>query len=440
MSILTGKNPLLNKKIALLLLISLGLRICYIGFTPGHIPQGDAKQYYQYAYANVSNTNLSFNFYYPPLQTILLSAALKAGSATVTGARVVQAVISSISTIIIYLLACRISSSKWMPFVTALISIFYFDLFIISTTLYHEPLYLFLLLALALGVSELLRQQLWLTWIVTGVVLGLLVLTRNSFTFFIPFLFFFLFWATTIPVRKKLVGLLLIILSAAAIIAPFPLYTRMVTGNMFIAQNSWSNIYAGNSPGSPYYYNNVRHVKNLNPPRNLTLREQYYKGLAIDYLITHKLTFIKRTAIRFLRFWSFFLDYNANIISHADNPVKQLLRTFSPGVFFYFFLPGFIWQLGCLRRDNKLQLFLLIFISYTVSGFSAVFVHLRFRMHILPFFIIFATLGYQHFWQNVIIAATKSARKVFSKQIAIVTAVYIGLICFSIFDYFFLIS
>jgi 4-amino-4-deoxy-L-arabinose transferase-like glycosyltransferase len=220
--------------------LALLVRVIYnVTVAHNYTPQHDSLFYQVIGFNVLTEHCFCLHPYIPTVGRAPLWSAIIAGIAFFFGpgdfyARLFLCVIGSGTCVLLYLFARDIFGRR-IGLLAGIIAALYPELYIYDGWLYSESLYIFLLLALCYGLYRLQRNpednRLWL-WIVCGLLLGLLSLTRPN-GMIVPGLLFvwaiMLVWLKRMAWRTTLKGVVVATLIAFALIAPWTLRNYLVS-------------------------------------------------------------------------------------------------------------------------------------------------------------------------------------------------------------------
>ncbi len=381
-------------------------------------PISDSFYYYQWAKQIAAGNWLGNKvFFRSPLYPYFLALIIKIFGDSLYIIRIIQAIIGSISCVLIYYIAKKVFN-PFVGAVSALMALLYGPFIFYDGNLLIAPLLLFLNLMLVLALLRLRGDSCFKNWLITGILLGLAALARASVLLFIPFLAVWI-WVTFRENGWKQVALnfLTICLGVGLIVLPVTIRNYLVGEDLvLIASTGGINFYIGNNSVSQGMYVSVKDT-------GLSV------GNAIDTNIgmeAEAQKFAEKMSGKLLspsqvsRFW-----YQMGFEFVKKNPFAYLklvlLKMFLfltaheiPNILVYSFCRGFSSLLSLplldLRLINPLALCgiilgikkwktnLLLYLIILSSMLSAVifFVSTRYRLPIIPFFIIFA--AYALYW------------------------------------------
>jgi len=232
-----------------------------------------------------------------------LAAAMWVGGRHTLAVRLVQAIVSALAPLLVYVLARRWVDAK-AALVSALICAVYHYFIAISTFVLTESLFPTLMLGVLVGLAGLsAKVRPWLA-VGTGILTGATVLVRPSFLLYVPF------WGAASLVfghRRRAVAANLAIALAltGATMAPWVVRNCLVTGHFVPTSTTVGvTLYDGLSPSAtgasdqrftldPQWYE-LSHIE----------KDRTWRRLAVQWAWRNPFRFLELAAIKFARFWS----------------------------------------------------------------------------------------------------------------------------------------
>lgn len=267
-----------------------------------------------------------------------------------------------------------------------------------------ETLAVFLTVAMLFILSIAIeRRRVWY-FFVAGLVTGMGVLTRGTFVIFI---IIFVIWYSISELRRSFSRVLLhcmaLVLGTVIVVAPVTIHNAVV-GNDFVVVTAHDgiNIYLGNNPHARGSFNpvpqlginreeilhNAKRIAEREEGRSLKPSEvsRYWKREAIEYIRAHPFRFIQLVGEKVIAF--------VNAYEISDVISLQTMKKFS-SLLQYGLLPfGFIAPFAIfgmvvsVRRKKFAPVYL--FVVANLIAVIITFVNARYRLTVVPLFLIFA--------------------------------------------------
>lgn len=153
--------------------------------------------------------------------------------------------------------------------------------------------------------------------IIVGILCGIAALTRVS-ALALPLALLFWFWLKREKTRKLLLDSVLLLLVAAAVVAPWTIRNYSVFGEFIpVRTNFWINVWRGNFPdatGTPRNFDKIPHDAALDPRYEAFVEsqlvggeiqhEEVYRRLALQHIKDDPLRYLSLSLRRFFYFWT----------------------------------------------------------------------------------------------------------------------------------------
>lgn len=259
-------------------------------------------------------------FYTDPLYAYFLGLIYFIFGHDLTAARVVQAVVDSGTCVLIFFLGrmvfnqrigllSSILASAYGPFV-------YYQAFIMKTTLT-----LFFLTIFLLTVLKAMAKEGNMRWLLSGLSLGLVAMTRGNILLFAPLVILYILFCRGSGFLKR--GTYMLIFLAGLIAALLPVASRnYIYGNAFVltAPSIGMNFYIGNNPSAAGGHTPIASVRAV-PEReaedaarvasiaagkalNSSEVSLFWLNKGIDFAVKEPIKFLRLLGRKFLLFWN----------------------------------------------------------------------------------------------------------------------------------------
>ncbi len=377
-------------------------------------PQMDALYHHQWAQAIVARTEFIADAYFrAPLYPFFLALLYRIFGVNLFVVRLVQALLGAVSCGFLFLIGKRLFNRRSGLAVGLLMAVYplfiYFD-----GELLIPVLLIFLVLAgfVAFYISERFDRY----WYLPGFVFGLAALARPNILTFLAALFCWFLWRYRAGWWRRAVPFFLAVLLP---IVPVTVRNYVKSGQLIlIAWQGGTNFYIGNNefsdgttaivPGTRGSwwggYNDVKVSAERALGRSL-------KGAEIDrYWMAQGLKFWQQNPGRALlltlkKIYLLFAGYEV-----SNNRDIYFFKRYSFLNFLIFALPFFKFPFGLVLplalagfylSRNKWRSLLPVYLFITVYGFSFVpfFITARYRLPLVPFYLLAAVAGISQWWQ-----------------------------------------
>lgn len=296
-------------------------------------------------------------------------------------ARVVTALLSTISVFLIYILAKRLFSQK-VAILSAIIASLYAYLIFYGVTLVTEtPFILMILLSIYLA-YEISDSPSLLKWLLIGITLSITVLFRMAVVFYVPFLIGWVIWKQRDHWIYGLVPIVMIVLT----VTPFTLRNYQIWGRFLLLEAQFGHVFwNGNHPDSE---------GDFHPYRVFTIPDEVLVSNN-DAIITNQLLrmglenifedpglFVSLTITRLREFFKFWPT------SESDS-LANIMRVLSFGLL----LPLSLIGLWFAKKESEKLLPIWIFMVIHTAVYAVSWTMIRYRIPLDAFLAIFAGLA-----------------------------------------------
>ncbi len=355
--------------------------------------------------ANAPTAHWSF------LYTLFLAAVYALFGPHPLVARLLQALLVGLfQPLLIYLIGRRVFNDM-VGLVSAAITAVYIYFFYYSATLMTEPFYITAILAvlyfairLVDKISQPEKSNVKWVWLAAalGVTLGVVVLLRQLFLIFIPFLFLWIWWASGRPgIRKAFTATLLAGFIVIGSILPFTIYNSVRFGQFALLNTNagyaffWANHPIYGTHFIPILPPEMGSYQSLIPVELRQLneaeldRELLKRGL--QFVLDDPVRYIR---LSFSRVPAFFIFWP----SAESGTISNISRVFSYALFLPFMIYGLILALldPKWRGDRGISapiLLLVFFVIVYTAIHLLTWALIRYRLPVDAVMIIFAGLG-----------------------------------------------
>jgi 4-amino-4-deoxy-L-arabinose transferase-like glycosyltransferase len=407
-----------GRVLAGVLLLGLGVRVAILWRTSDlALEIADEQQYAElgtsllhgrgFAWATGELTSLR-----PPLYPALVAAVWSvAGDGNLPAVRAVQIALSLLTAILVYELGRR----TFNPVVgagAAAATWLYPSLVYQDFTILTETLFTFLLVAFVLLAVMLVQGQRRWTALACGVVLGLGALTR-SVLFPIPLVLCpLLVLLLEGPWRRRVGWPSLVFIGYALVVAPWAVRNTRVQGVVTIVDTMGGmNLRMGNYEFTPedrmwdavsltgshswiHAFNQESH------PALVTegVKDKWAEHKALEYILTHPGTTLRRSVIKFGDFWGLERSFIAGVQQGLYAPPGWFVVLSSALILVSCATTLLLASAGLwlARPAAKLHLVLLVPVVVMTGLHSLVFGHSRYHLPLIPLLLLYAAALLQH--------------------------------------------
>ena len=320
---------------------------------------------------------------------------------------IAQWLIDSITAVVLYFLTLKIFRQWYTALLAALLFAFYGPEIIFTFRAWSEPLFALLLCLFMLTLLYALDKPGWLLFTLTGILLGLVTLTRPYMQFFFIFIGFLLVWELRTRWRLIVGYFTVSFVSFVLVLTPWTIRNYFVFG-AFIPASSYSGwpVFEGNHfLDQPDYNRSREHIESsvalmkvLEPdigstsdPARLFLYaarhgmseyeiDQIALKEAVKAIARQPDRYLLVSGLRFMRLW-FNIGYGtpSSAQTYMVLFVNVVLLILAVGAFLFF-------RGEWMRRSIPLA----ILVVFTTTVYSATQALVRYSVPVMPFIMIFA--------------------------------------------------
>src|SRR3989339_79079 len=320
----------------------------------------------------IGSTSYYYHNYIAPLYPVFLALFFLLFGVSTWAFFLPQVLIGALTCVLIYILAEELFDTK-TAFLSAIAVTFYPDLIFWTYTMRPETIFIFFL-TLSFWLIHKGTMEVRFPLLAAGAAsYGLVCLTRNSFTPFIPILIFWVLMAWDGSIKKKLLAVLISTIVVSAVLFPWALHNKIVFHRFSPMLSEVSNIQAFKMSINPRY---------TGPSSKETL---------ITLVRQNPAASARHFAKKFIYFWGAF-----------GSESKPFARIYKTTVWIIIF-PLAFWGIFRIGERWSRVFLLYVFILYysIVHSFSFVDYGLILRYPIQPFISIFFAYGFFNFYERL---------------------------------------
>ncbi|HHT9145115.1 MAG TPA: ArnT family glycosyltransferase [Candidatus Wunengus sp. YC61] len=308
--------------------------------------------------------------------------------------RIVHAIVSALTCVIVYIISLRLIHYK-ASFIFGILLSFY-PLFIsITLKIVPETFFTFWLSLTILSLFYLKDAPSLKNITITGLLTGVTILNNNAITPFLPLAGLWLLINVKGPLKNKLGKVSLVFFIAILVVSPWLVRNFLVFKKFpLLKTTAGLNLWLGNNPASRGTFSSER-GEDLNTVISQKFSETFklseveqdaiFYREAMDYIKAHPIHYVKSVFKRFYYYWWFPPD---ELIRNNTLSYKKLMA-----------IPYGILLISCIigifstMRSNWREGLLIVTLLFSVSLLYSLFVvgHLRYRVPIEPYFLLFAS-------------------------------------------------
>lgn len=373
-----------RKVLIFILILSFLLRLSFVLTLKNKFYFDDEYEYFKMVQNFLSGKGLivaeNLKSFRPPLYPLFLSI-LTILKLNLTGIRIFQSIISTMTVFIIYIIGKETFGEK-EGIISAGISAFYPFFIFYNGFLLTESLFIFLTVLCVMYLIRVYEKN-GMVSLKAGISMGLGGLTRPTLQIYLPFaIFHILFFKENLNLKlRKIIFLItgFCLTLSPWIIRNYKIFHKFIPGTTMGGWVFWegNNPYSDGGPCS-YFPENILQIEE-------TIRDKLLYRLTLKAIKENPERFKYLLKNKFKRFW--------NIVPNAPEFERKflyrLISVLTFGVMMPLFMIGFFISL----KNRKAQYFHTLIILFTI--FHMVFLaSIRYRIAIEPFYIILSAHGF----------------------------------------------
>jgi tetratricopeptide (TPR) repeat protein len=397
--------------IALIALISIALRVVYYIVVEDQFwflnPVVDSANYNIWA-QNIAKGKIIGDsvFKHSPLYPYFLSIIYLLPGDSVNNAIITQFFISTICSILTYLLARALFSSK-IGFISALLSAIYGPALFYESNLLSVTFINIINICLLISIYYSIERKGYINWFITGIIFGLAILARPNILLLGFFLCFFLYFSQRkiYPSRHIITSAVVLFTAALLIISPSIIRNKIVLDEYMLSVNTGGiNFYLGNNENASGYHENIgllgmvaanqsaaaKDIASSVAGRKLTYGEtsRFWFKLAIKEITTRPqrwLTLLGRKILLFFNQYEYTTSLNYYIVE-KETPYFNIFQLINFLIICPLAVTGMLLSKKSWKDLLPLYSFLIVYLVSNVL----LLVSSEYRFAVLPVFYIFS--------------------------------------------------
>lgn len=308
--------------------------------------------------------------------------------------RIVHAIVSALTCVIVYIISLRLIHYK-AAFIFGILVSFY-PLFISTTVkIVPETFFTFWLSLTILSVFYLKDSPSLKNITIAGLLTGVTILNNNAITPFLPLAGLWLLINVKGTLKNKLGKISLVFFISILVVSPWLVRNFLVFKKFPLLKSTTGlNLWLGNNPSSSGTFfsksgDDLNTIISQKFPEALKLSEVEQDAIfyreAMDYIKAHPVHYVKSVFKRLYYYWWFPPD---ELITKNTLSYKKLM-----GIPYSLLLILGMIGISSAMRSNWRDSLLLVTLLFSISLLYSLFVvgHLRYRVPIEPYFLLFAS-------------------------------------------------
>jgi len=318
--------------------------------------------------------------------------------------KIIQSIFSSITCLIIYMIAFKLFNQR-IAVIAGIISVIYPVFILYTMEIFPETFFTFWLALSVLYLINFRAVPSLKYGLIAGVLLGITLLNSNVIFPMIPFI---CLWVLLLKGnwKEKFKWVMLLMVTAFLIVSPWLIRNYFVFGTFPLMKSTMGvNLWLGNNSNAT-----GTHFLETGKPIYSILPKMFYEGFkfseteqdkrlyddAISYIKKNPMHFVKLSLKRFFYFTWFPPD---NLISKKVKLYKKIFKL-PYGFILISSIIGFILSFKKYPKEVLLIFLLICSVTFLYSIF--IVGHLRYRMPIEPYIIIFSSYTIYAIWERIL--------------------------------------
>lgn len=337
---------------------------------------------------------------FSPLYTFFLSTIYFVFGHNLIIVRIIQAILSSLTCLIIYAIAKETCKEESIAKTSAIIMALYYPLINAIGYIMTETLFVFCLASIIWLLIKTIKYHKSNLYLLCGICWGLAVLCRSVIWGFIPILIIYLFYTLLRQQKANLIkSFLIFIFGILLIIIPWSIRNYKTYGIFTPVFGGGYVLYMGNNPlatgGSGGWHIVERDARIENDVKEQISRltpselDALFRKRALEFIMNNPKRFIILSTKKFINMWQPYYS-GARLINKIIMVLMDLLFIFPLSI---------IGMIFCRRKKEGFLLFYLLIGYYLLIHMLLISV-LRYRLPIIPFLIIFSACALNKLLEN----------------------------------------
>lgn len=370
-------------------------------------------------------------FFRAPLYAYFLGAIYAVFGPSLTAAKIIQHLIGAISCAAIFLFTDRYFNRK-TAIISGFISAFYWVFIYFEDELLLDSLLILFSIILIWFLFKAYEKPNLKRFLVTGITLGLAAITRPNFLVMLPVIVIWVFYAFRLNIKAKISRIMILCVGCALMIFPVTVRNILIGDDtVLIASQGGINFYIGNNAyatgatavmpefGPTWQYADCEYLAKLETGR---VGQEMKQSEVSSFYYKKALRFILNDPAEWVYLMIKKLSYFWNAYEISNNQNLYFFKKFAsitvilPPLLFIIAPLSLIGLWHVFKNNSRYHIIGLFVIVYMLSviGF---FVNSRFRLPVLPFFII---LSVYTIFKTVDCVKNKEIKKLINTIVALI--------------------
>ena len=319
----------------------------------------------------------------------------------------IQSVISSTTCIIIYLFVIKLFANQRTAVIAGCAMILYPTFIIYASRLVPETMLIFWLSTALLSLLVLRDNPTYTNSLITGILLGVTLLTSNVIVPLLPIIVIWLLISLNIAIERRYKYVFSVLSAILLVVSPLLIRNYIVFREFpLMKSTTGTNLWLGNNPqaSGTFYLHSGKLVSTIFPKAftegqilSEIEQDKILYDDAMSYIKTNPMHFIKLFLIKLYYFTWFSSD---NLLSKEARLHKKIV-IIPYGIMIVSFFIGIYLSLSKYPKD----VFLLCSIIFSVALLYSIFIvgHPRYRMTVEPYMIVFSSYAVNYLLDRYIL-------------------------------------
>lgn len=309
------------------------------------------------------------------------------GLSNYTAVRIIQILISSLTCVMIFLLAYKMFDKK-VAILAGIISCFWPHFIYYSTTILRETLFCFLLICTVYFLNNIYKEKVnLLNLIITGILSGLVSLLNTTSLIFLFFSFFVLFVVKKVK-EVIIVICLFILIYSFWVVRNYKVFNTIILGStvggMTLYGASVGDYKIFGTPEEKFYWEKdpvMQQAKIMDEIQSY----KFFLHHAKNIIISNPKEYLIKCVKRFLKLYRIY-PHRGKGYAHSESLIVWV-NILSYGILLPFFIYSFFSH---IKEFSKYVFLYLIIITFSLT-YTLIWAVIRYRLPLEPYMIIFAS-------------------------------------------------
>jgi 4-amino-4-deoxy-L-arabinose transferase-like glycosyltransferase len=350
-------------------------------------------------FGSAGNATIEHEFLYP----VLVAGCYWVFGINWVGITLLQAILSALTGLIIYLLCLRLFNDHYIALGAFLLVLFHPYLFIHALSISDTTLFTFLVALLFFQMYVVYRNPSALNSFLLGSVLAASILTRDSAVVFLIPVGICLMWVLG---KRHIRELVLILLTIMVFVAPWLVRNYLLTNKILLSSHGYEVLWQGNNDYSWDYIVNDISVDMIPRPKTITEIQSRSSERTIEtvlaersayldeikrFVMENPMTVVSLAGLKFVKFWTWIYNPKPEKVTYLSVNLRSIFYTCYFLPFLMFGVIGFV--ISYHIRKPYVVFCLMMILSFTIVHMISVG-FTRLRLPLDPILSVFASASF----------------------------------------------